>query len=60
MRAGQLKDLIFCPKIGGLINSNKDDFHLKLDSSVSYGYFSSNRMMEKLMILFFTKEVVIS
>jgi outer membrane protein OmpA-like peptidoglycan-associated protein len=29
--------------LGGLINSNKDDFSFKIDSSVSYGYFSSNR-----------------
>jgi hypothetical protein len=31
------------PKLGGVINSNKDDFSFKIDKSDSYGYFSSNR-----------------
>jgi outer membrane protein OmpA-like peptidoglycan-associated protein len=29
--------------LGGVINSNKDDFSFKIDKSDSYGYFSSNR-----------------
>jgi len=44
--------------LGAPINSNKDDFSYIVDSSDSYGYFSSNRSMGKGDddIYYFTKE----
>jgi hypothetical protein len=38
--------------LGGVINSNKDDFSFKIDKSDSYGYFLQIEIMEKAMTIF--------
>jgi hypothetical protein len=47
--------------LGGVINSNKDDFSFKIDKSDSYGYFFLQiEIMEKAMTIFILYKVVIS